>query len=333
MIDTPQLAAGQFIGWVISLVKRIILTGATGFVGSNLARRLLRDGHKLHLLVRPGYNSWRIEEIRDDVYLHEVELGDEEALADVVGKILPDWVFHLAAYGAYSSQTDLRQMVQTNVMATINLVEACLKTGFEAFVNTGSSSEYGFKDHAPSEMEWLEPNSHYALTKASATFFCRYTAQSRDVHLPTLRLYSVYGPYEEPTRLVPTLIRLGLENKLPPLVNPNIGRDFIYIDDVIEAYLLAAAQPRQEPGAIYNVGTGIQTSIREVVAVAQKVLGITVEPEWNSMPDRQWDTNAWIADNRKIHNELNWQPCYTFEQGFRLMMNWFHNNPLYTKHC
>lgn len=309
-------------------MKRIILTGATGFIGSNLAIRLLRDGHELHLLVLPGYNRWRIEEIRDDVHLHEVGLGDE-AITDIVGKIRPDWVFHLAVHGAYSLQTDLRQMVQTNIMATINLVEACLKAGFEAFVNTGSSSEYGFKNHAPSEMEWLEPNSHYALTKASATLFCRYTAQSRNVHLPTLRLYSAYGPYEEPTRLIPTLIRLGLQNKLPPLVNPNIGRDFIYIDDVIEAYLLAAAQPEQEPGAIYNVGTGLQASIREVVAVAQKVLGITVEPEWSSMPDRQWDTNVWIADNRKIRNKLGWQPHYTFDQGFSLMVAWFREHQAY----
>ena len=168
--------------------KRVILTGATGFVGANLARRLLQEEHDLHLLVRPSYNPWRIEGIRSDVQLHEVELTDAAALTAVVGRIKPDWVFHLAVHGAYSSQTNLHQMVQTNIIGTINLVEACLKTGFEAFVNTGSSSEYGYKDHAPSETEWLEPNSHYALTKASATLFCRYTAQSQGIHLSTLRL-------------------------------------------------------------------------------------------------------------------------------------------------
>lgn len=309
-------------------MKRVILTGATGFIGSNLARRLLRDGHELHLLVRPSYKSCRIEEIRDDMRLHEVDLGNEKVLTDVVGKIQADWVFHLSAHGAYSTQKNLRKIVQTNIVGTLNLVEACLKTGFEAFINTGSSSEYGFKDHAPSETEWLEPNSHYAITKAFTTLFCRHTAQSRKVHLTTLRLYSVYGPYEETSRLIPTLIRLGLQNKLPLLVNPNIGRDFVYIDDVIEAYLLAAAQPDQEPGPIYNVGTGTQTSIREVVAVAKKVLGITDEPEWGSMPDRQWDTNTWIADNRKIKNKLGWQPHSIFEQGFRLMVKWFRNNSL-----
>ena len=308
-------------------MKRVVLTGATGFVGANLARRLLHDGHEVHLLVRPDYTRWRIEAIRSDVRLHEVNLGDEEALACIVGNIRPDWVFHLATHGAYSWQTDLRQMVQTNIIGTINLVEACLKTGFEAFVNTGSSSEYGLKDHASSETEWLEPNSYYAVTKASATLFCRYTAQSQGVHLPTLRLYSVYGPYEEPMRLMPTLILWGLKDELPPLVNPDIARDFVYVDDVNEAYLLAATRPGQEPGAVYNVGTGVQTSLRKVVDVARRVMGITVEPEWGSMPDRQWDTNVWVANNRRIRDELGWRPRHAFEQGFRMMVNWFHDNP------
>jgi nucleoside-diphosphate-sugar epimerase len=154
-------------------------------------------------------------------------------------------------------------------LGTINLLQACLETGFESFVNTGSSSEYGFKDHAPPENEWLEPNSHYAVTKASATQFCRYTAQQYGVHVPTLRLYSVYGPYEEPTRLLPTLISRGMRGKLPPLVDGNVARDFVYVDDVKQAYLLAAQRTDVEPGAIYNVGTPVPTSIGEVVNIAR----------------------------------------------------------------
>lgn len=307
-------------------MKRIILTGATGFVGANLCRRLLHDGHELHLLVRPNYLRWRIEDIRTDVHLHKINLCDEEYLRKVVDKIRPDWIFHLAAHGAYSSQTDLRQMVQTNILGTINLIEACLKTGFEAFVNTGSSSEYGFKDHAPSEIEWLEPNSYYAVTKASATLFCRYTAQNRRVLLPTLRLYSVYGPYEEPARLLPTLIRQGFTGELPPLVAPDIVRDYVYVEDVVDAYLLAATRPAQKPGAVYNVGTGVQTSLCEVVEVAWRVMNITAKPEWGTMPNRDWDTTVWVADNREIRAELGWQPHYTFEQGFRVMVDWFRSN-------
>ena len=102
-------------------MKRVILTGGTGFVGANLARRLLREGHELHLLVRPNYQPWRIEQIRSEVRLHEVHLHDSEAVSRVVGQIRPDWVFHLAVHGAYSWQTDWEQMVRTNIQGTMSL--------------------------------------------------------------------------------------------------------------------------------------------------------------------------------------------------------------------
>lgn len=308
-------------------MKRVIITGATGFIGANLVRRLLYDGHNIHLLVPPEYNTWRIAAIRTDVHIYEVDFTDGEALIRIVANIRPDWVFHLAAHGAYSWQTDIRQMVQTNIIGTINLVEACLKTGFEVLVNTGSSSEYGFKDHAPHETEWLEPNSYYAVTKASATLFCRYIAQSRNVHLPTLRLYSVYGPYEEPTRLMPTLILRALNGELPPMVNPDIARDYTYIEDVSEAYILAATRSKQELGAVYNVGTGIQTTLREVVKVVRHMFNITADPKWGSMGNRIWDTNTWISNNHYIREALGWYPRYNFERGFRKMVDWFRDNP------
>ena len=308
-------------------MKRAVLTGGTGFVGASVARRLLRDGHEVHLLVRPGYARWRIGDLLDDVRLHLVDLGDAAALGDTVGQIRPDWVFHLAAYGAYSWQTDLDQMLQTNVQGTMNLVRACLRHGWEAFVNTGSSSEYGYQDHPPAEWERVEPNSHYAVTKASATLFCRYTAQSQGVRLPTLRLYSVYGPWEEPTRLIPTMIVRGLQGRLPPLVNPAIARDFVYAEDVNDAYLLAATQPGQEPGAVYNVGSGVQTTIREVVEVARRALSIPEEPSWGSMPDRGWDTQVWVSDNRKIRQALGWEPRHTFEAGFCQFAAWLQDTP------
>lgn len=307
--------------------KQVVITGATGFVGSNLARRLLQDGHNVHLFVRENCALWRIKPIQPEVRLHEIDLSNVETLAALIRKIRPDWIFHLAAYGAYSSQTDLHTIIQTNLIGTVNLVEACLKTGFEAFVNFGSSSEYGFKDHAPSEKEWLEPNSHYAVTKASASLFCRFTAQSQHVHIVTLRLYSVYGPWEEPTRLVPTLILRGLQGELPPLVHPGIARDYVYVDDVVTACLLSAVKSGQALGAVYNIGTGTQTSIEEVVAIARRMIKIEVEPHWGSMQDRKWDTTVWLADNRVAQEALGWQPSYTFAQGFQKTKNWLESHP------
>ena len=309
------------------MTKRVILTGGTGFIGANLCRRLLREGHEVHLLVRPDYRPWRIESVRSDLNLHEIHLNDKETLTREVGEIRPDWVFHLAAYGAYSSQSDLQQMMETNFAGTVNLVEACLASGFEGFVHTGSSSEYGFKDHAPSETELPEPNSHYAVTKASATLFCRYTAEARSMNLTTLRLYSVYGPYEEPTRLIPTLILRGREGTLPPLVDPDIARDFVDVEDVVEACCLAAGRSGGERGAVYNVGTGVQTSLRGVVEVARRLLPVKDEPRWGTMPDRHWDTRVWISDSRKIRDELGWEPRYGFEEGFGRFVDWIDDNP------
>jgi len=309
-------------------MKRCLVTGATGFVGANLVRRLLRDGHTVHLVVRPEYSTWRIEEIRPDVQLHELHLHDLGAVTSVVSEIRPDWIFHLAAHGAYSWQAELEQMVRTNIQGTMNLVTACLKTGFEAFVNTGSSSEYGFKDHAPAETEPIEPNSHYAVTKAAATLFCRYTAQSCRVHLPTLRLYSVYGPHEDPRRLVPALIRHGLKGQLPPLVDPNVVRDFVYVDDVIEAYLLAATVRVKEFGAVYNVGTGVETTIQDAVTVARRAMNIAAEPVWNTMPNRQWDTtHCWKANIQAIQEQLHWSPQHSFSDGLGKTILWARDNP------
>ena len=308
-------------------MKRAVITGGTGFVGANLARRLLADGHDVHLLVRPGYTPWRIEGILNDVRLHEVQLADPGALEPVIAEIRPDWVFHLAAHGAHSWQTDLRQIVETNMVATINLVEACMKFGFEAFINTGSSSEYGFKDHAPAEDEMVDPNSHYAVMKASATQFCRYTAKRHAANITTLRLYSVYGPYEEPHRLMPSLIVQGLNGRFPHLVDPDTARDFVYVDDVCEAYILAVTCASHELGAIYNVGSGVQTALREVVEISKRNLDIAEEPSWGSMAGRVWDTKVWVADNRKIRAELKWIPRFAFEAGFRLMVKWFRENP------
>jgi nucleoside-diphosphate-sugar epimerase len=314
-----------------------IITGATGFVGANLARRLLREGHEVHLLLRPDYSAWRIEDLRRDVQIHEVDLADSEGLSRVVSTIRPKKIFHLAAHGAYSLQTDLQCMVQTNIVGTMNLVLACLKVGFESLVNTGTSSEYGFKSHAASENELLEPNSDYAVTKASATLFCRYMARKHNINLSTLRLYSVYGPYEEPTRLVPALLVQGQKGKLPQLANPMAAHDFVYVEDACEAYVLASQKSSHRFGAVYNVGTGKQTTLRQVVEIARRVMDISAQPEWDSMPGRLWDTENWCADPGKIQAELGWFPQHTFEQGFSQTVNWFENNPamaeLYRRLC
>lgn len=308
-------------------MKRCLITGGTGFIGANLARRLLSDGHDVHLLVRPGHQGWRIKDINKDVTLHQIDLTRAARLSNVLRRVRPDWVFHLAAYGAYPAQKDFSQMLAVNLQGTINLLEAAGQADVAAFVNVGSSSEYGFKDHAPSEEEALVPNSDYALTKAYGSLYCQSAAVRLNMKVVTLRPYSVYGPYEEPTRLFPTLIIKGLAGKLPSLVNPETARDYIYVDDFVDACVLAAERNAPEPGAIYNVGTGRQTSLKELVALAKRYLPVKVKPRWGSMDHRIWDTNTWICDNRRMKQVFGWSPRYSVAQGFKTMIAWFKEHP------
>ena len=303
------------------------MSGAAGFVGANLIRRLVEDGHVVHAIVRPGSDRWRLDGLSSDVSVHETNLTDHGQISSVVETVRPEWVFHLAAYGAYPRQKDLFRMIQTNVAGLANLLDAALREGFDAFVNSGSSSEYGLKDHAPLESESLEPNSDYAVTKAAATLLCTSLAQRHGAPIRTLRLYSVYGPYEDPHRLMPTLIVRGRRGELPPLVDPDTARDFVEVSDATDAYVRAACTHAQEPGAIYNVGSGLQTSIRDVVAIAQRVLGFQAAPVWASMPAREWDTKVWVANADKIRQTLGWQPSHTVESGFSAMARWYADNP------
>lgn len=307
-------------------MKRVLVTGAAGFVGSNLARRLLKEGHEVSLLLREGSQSWRIEDMLSHLRVFRADLCDPEGIHKAVAEIKPEWIFHLASYGAYSWQQDFVKMMQTNFYGTANLLNACLHIGFDVFVNTGSSSEYGFKDGPAQETEILEPNSPYAITKAAATHFCQYAAKRQQAHVPTLRLYSVFGPYEDPGRLIPALIVQGIQQRYPPLVQSNVARDFVYTADVEDAYLMAAMQKGQEKGAIYNVGTGIQTNLQDVVKVARQLMEIAPEPQWGNMPNRSWDTASWIADIVKIKAQLGWQPRYSFERGFSETISWYKQN-------
>jgi UDP-glucose 4-epimerase len=312
--------------------KRVLVTGGFGFVGANLVRRLLADGHEVHLFLRSESSDWRLRDIRSQVSTEAIDLSDAAAVTRAISERKPMWVFHLAAHGGSSFQTDVAEMVRTNYVCTANLVAACVKAGVEIMVNVGSSSEYGFKDHAPAEDEPGKPNSYYAVTKAAATEFCGYAAREHGVPIPTVRLYSVYGPFEDPRRLIPTLLVHALERRWPPLVAPDTCRDFVYVDDVVEALMAIAQRPPVDVGAIYNVGCGRPTSIGELVAVAAELFGIAETPEWNSMPPRAWDTNVWISNPTKIELEYGWAAQSNLRTGVAAFSTWLQADPARLKY-
>jgi nucleoside-diphosphate-sugar epimerase len=273
-------------------------------------------------VIRPESDAWRLRDLGAELTLREADLRNREVAANLVFVSKPDWVFHLATHGAYSSQTEAARIYDTTFTGTVNLLEAALRAGFEAFVNSGSSSEYGYKDHAPAETEALEPNSDYAVAKAAASMYCAQSARAHGAHVVTLRLYSAYGPWEEPTRLIPVLLSRGLEGEVPPLVNPEVARDFVHVDDVVEAYLLAAQTEDDRKGSIYNVASGTQTTIADAVETARRLLGVEAEPQWGSMGDRKWDTDVWVGDPSLITERLGWSASRDIEAGFAATIDW-----------
>lgn len=306
---------------------RVLVTGAGGFVGANLVRRLQRDGHEVHGTCRPGSDRARLAGV-GDLMVHEVELGVPGTAEALMSSVSPNWVFHLAAHGAYSWQTDARLISQGNLLATIELVDAAERREVQAFVHAGSSSEYGFKDHPADESELPEPNSTYAVTKAAATMYCCHRARAGGLPAVTLRLYSVYGALEDSRRLVFALLEHGLAGRLPALASPDTARDFVYVEDVCDALVTAAQRAGATAGRIYNVGSGSQTSLRELVECVRALLNITVQPSWGSHPQRSWDTNVWCANTARIADDLSWSATTDISDGVRRMAEWMQGTRL-----
>jgi nucleoside-diphosphate-sugar epimerase len=305
-------------------LSRAVVTGAGGFVGAVLARRLLADGHEIDLWSRPGADAWRIASLRDDAALVELDLTDADAVATRIRAAAPDVVFHLAAHGAYSWQRDTAEVLRVNVLGTAALLEACAAAGVEKVVQAGSSSEYGDKDHPPAEDEPVEPDSAYAVGKAAATTLARWIARRDGSVVRTLRLYSVYGPWEEPRRLVPRLVALGVRGQLPPLADPGTPRDYVYVDDACEAFLAAAraGAADADPAGVYNIGSGVQTTLAEMVDAVRDVLGVDAEPRWGSIGNRDWDTDVWVSDPSRARRELGWAARTPMRDGLAATARW-----------
>lgn len=308
-------------------LRRALVTGGSGFIGANLVRRLVHDGHETHLLLRPEHQAWRLRGITDELRMHQVDLSDFDAVRRIFALVRPHWVFHLAAYGAYPTQSGIRRMTVTNLLGTAALFDASAEAGVEVFIQTGSSSEYGYKDHPTVEGEALEPNSDYAITKAAATHYCQLGARKLDFNAVTVRLYSIYGPYEDPNRLIPRLILHGLHGSLPPLASPETARDFVYVDDAVEAMLRVAAAGSIPRGAVYNICSGVQSSLKDVVEIAASLMRVGSEPVWASMSGRSWDTNQWVGSPDRTEREIGWRASVSLEAGIRATIEWFQTHP------
>jgi dolichol-phosphate mannosyltransferase len=299
----------------------IVVTGASGFIGANLFRSLSSSRDDVYGIVRRGRN-WRLIDVGDEKIV-AVDLNDIAATKNLVNTIHPKTIFDTVAYGAYSFEEDAGLIYQTNVQSIVNLVELLASRTFSAFVHAGSSSEYGSNSEAPPEDARCAPNSHYAVSKLAVANYLEYMGKHRAFPCANLRLYSVYGPYEDTSRLIPTLLRKASVGTLPPLVDPRTSRDFVHVDDVCAAFIKTAVAMRPEIyGESFNIGTGRKTTIADLADLTKRIFGITEEPRFGTMEGRAWDLPDWYADPRKAKAMLGWSTEVALEDGLRTTAAW-----------
>lgn len=303
--------------------KVVLVTGGTGFIGANLVRRLVAKGFEVYCAVRPSSNFWRLEEIKDKVKLINLDLLDTKEARGMIGEIGAEYIFHLATYGGHPVQSNEQKIFETNVLGTVNLVNAAAKFGFKRMIVTGSSSEYGPKTEAMKETDNPEPNTTYGKSKLAATRFCQHKAQKEKLPIVIFRPFSVYGPWEERTRLIPTLIKRCLAGERLEMVDPKVARDFVYIDDIVEAFILALSNDKIN-GEVLNLCGGKQTAMKEVVGEVMSQTKAEVKVLWNQeSAGRTYDVKTWVGDPKKIRELLGWQAKTSLPEGIKKTLEWF----------
>lgn len=309
--------------------KRILVSGATGFVGANLVREALQKGAEIHVITRPNSNKWRLATVLDRIYEHCADISQYQQIDAEVRGVKPDIIFHTAAYGTNSHENNLQKMHDANVIGTANLLKAVKKLGFELFVNTGSSSEYGPKDTPMTENASVEPINEYGKSKAAATLLCQSCAQKYNLPIVTLRLFSPYGYFEDRQRLVPSVILSCLRRENPRISSTSFVRDFVFIEDVVAAYMSCDASSAV-PGEVFNIGSGQQHTVGDVVNTIVQLTGANVTPERGHPQKWPREPPLWQADISKAREMLDWSPVYNLDRGLAATVDWFSTNaPLY----
>lgn len=274
---------------------RALVTGAGGFVGRHLVARLQADGWDVTGLTRA-----------------DVDLVDPVAAARAVRTADPDVVFSLAAGRGKATAAERAETVQVNTSPW--LVDA-LPDRCRTVVRLGSSTEYAASSRPLAEDAALEPRGFFGATKAAGSLLLRAAAAERGVRVAVLRAFQVYGPGDHPTRLVPVVLAAARSGAVVPVPARVSRRDWVWVGDVVEACVRAADEDSLPPGTVLNIGTGVQTGVEELVAVAERVTGRPIAVVPGAHPGRDWDTADWVADPSAARRLLGWEPTVDLAEG------------------
>lgn len=304
---------------------KILVTGGAGFIGSHLADKLIKKGNEVFIIDNLSTGSEK--NINKNAKFYKADIVEKEKIEKIILDEKPDVIFHLAAQiNVRKSTEDPVFDLNVNVIGTINLIDSFLKTGKQdkkfIFASTGGAI-YGECNIIPTP-ETVEPFplSPYGISKLTVEKFLNYYKEFKGLRYVSLRLGNVYGPRQNPyaeAGVVAIFTNKMLKGEKPVIFGDgNQTRDFIYVDDVVNAFILTM---EKDADGIYNVGTEKETSVNEIFELIKKYTGSDVEKIYGE--EKEGDIRRSCLSTEKIKRELGWKPEYGIENGLKKTVEWF----------
>jgi len=294
---------------------RALVTGANGFIGAHLTRALIDAGATVTGIVRAHSDLWRLRGVESTLETVCLDLRSDGA-SELAAVEKPHVVFHLAAAGVDQRSAEPRDMIATNVASTLTLLQFAERSGVARFVYCGSCFEYGEALRA-SETDLPRPLTEYGATKAAGWLLAHAYGRRTGLDVVSLRPFTAYGPLEAPHRLIPNVIDRATHGDSIELTSGRQTRDFVYVSDVVEAFLRAASMP-DIGGQTFNICSGIETSVGDVVRTILRLLGSSAVPVFGAHPDRRPEIWRLFGDPDNARARLGWTPSTPLERGLEL---------------
>ena len=310
--------------------KRVLVTGAAGFIGSHLVEALLEQGAAVRAFVRytsradTGLLRLLSAEMQESIDVVAGDLRDPHAVEQAVAGC--EYVFHLGALIAIPySYVHPVETASTNVTGTINVLTACRTHGVKRLIHTSTSEVYGTALRIPiDESHPLQPQSPYSASKIGADALVESYYRSFDLPAIIVRPFNTYGPRQSARAVIPTIITQALTQPVVRLGNLDARRDFTYARDTVSGFLAAAVADESSLGRAYNLGMGKDISIGELAneVIRQVNPNISVEIDKARLRPTKSEVMRLISDNRLAKEALGWEPKYTFATGLGETIAW-----------